>query len=170
VKSVGYVAFDNGFQSSELILGLQRRRISFILPLRDTVKLKRRRRWMRYAKRFNYTTQGVTVDVVEAQDAKGRHYHLATNMTASPKRILRLYKQRWGIETSYRKIREFLPKTTSRSWLVRIFNFIFACLLYNAWVILNAKTQEPITTIAMKLNYIWSYLTLHQIEIETSPG
>jgi len=170
VKSVGYVAFDNGFQSSELILGLQRRRISFILPLRDTVKLKRRRRWMRYAKRFNYTTQGVTVDVVEAQDAKGRHYHLATNMTASPKRILRLYKQRWGIETSYRKIREFLPKTTSRSWLVRIFNFVFACLLYNAWVILNAKTQEPITTIAMKLNYIWSYLTLHQIEIETSPG
>lgn len=168
VKRIGYVAFDNGFQSSELILGLQRRKVSFILPLRDTAKLKRRRRWMRYAKRFNYTTQGVTVDVVATQDAKGLRYFLATNIIASPKRILRMYKRRWGIETSYRKIREFLPKTTSRSWLIRIFNFVFACLIYNAWVVLNAKTQEPMTTIAMKLHYIWSYLILHQTEIGAS--
>jgi IS4 transposase len=72
------------------------------------------------------------------------------------------------IETSYRKVREFLPKTTSRSWLIRIFNFIFACLLYNAWVVLNARAQETLTTIALKLNYIWSYLTLHQMETEAS--
>jgi hypothetical protein len=168
VKGLAYVAFDNGFQSSELILELQGHEIPFILPLRDTVKLKRRRRWMRYAKRFNYTTQGVTVDVVEAQDANGLRYFLATNIAASPKRILRMYKRRWGIETSYRKIREFLPKTTSRSWLIRIFNFIFACLLYNAWVVLNARAQETLTTITMKLNYIWSYLTLHQMETEAS--
>jgi len=171
MKGLGYVVFDNGFQSSELILELQKRRISFILPLRDTAKLKRRRRWMRYATRFNYTTQGVTVDVVEAQDAEGRVYFLATNMAASPKRILRLYKRRWGIETSYRKIREFLPKTTSRSWVVRIFNFIFACLLYNTWVVLNAKAQTPITTIAIKLSYIWNSLILMMaMKTETSSG
>jgi len=160
VKRIGYMAFDNGFQSSELILELQKREIPFILPLRDTVKLGRRRRWMRYARRFNYTTQGVTVDVVEVEDAKGRRYFLATNIPASPKRVLRMYKLRWGIETSYRKIREFLPKTTSRNWIVRIFNFIFACLLYNAWVVLNAKAQTPITTIAIKLSYIWNSLIL----------
>ena len=170
VKGLGYVAFDNGFQSSELMLELQKRRIAFVLPLRDTVRLERRRRWMRYAQRFNYTTQGVTVDVVEAQDAKGRRYFLATNIAASPKRILRLYKRRWGIETGYRKIREFLPKTTSRSWIVRIFHFIFACLVYNAWVVLNAKAQQPITTIALKLNYIWHFVTLYRMEIEASPG
>jgi len=170
VKGIRYVAFDNGFQNSELILELQKRRIPFILPLRDTVKLKRRRRWMRYAKRFTYTTEGVTVDVVEAQDAEGRTYLLATNMAASPKRILRLFKLRWGIETSYRKIREFLPKTTSRSWVVRVFNFIFACLLYNTWVVLNAKTQTPTITIAMKLNYIGNFLTHYQKEMEVSPG
>jgi len=171
VKGLGYVAFDNGFQSSELILELQKRQVPFILPLRDTVKLKRRRRWMRYARRFNYATQGVAVDVVEAQDAKGRMYFLATNIAASPKRILRMYKRRWGIETSYRKIREFLPKTTSRSWIVRIFNFIFACLLYNAWVVLNAKTQTPITTIAIKLTYIWNFLILMMaMKAEASPG
>ena len=170
VKGVKYVAFDNGFQSSELILELQKRRIPFIMPLRDTVKLKRRRRWMRYAKRFTYTTEGVTVDVVEAQDAEGRTYFLATNMAASPKRILRLFKLRWGIETSYRKIREFLPKTTSRIWAVRIFNFIFACLLYNTWVVLNAKTRTPTITIALKLNYIWSFLILHLTQTEDPSG
>ena len=170
VGRIGYVAFDNGFQDSELVKELQRRRITFILPLRDTVKLKRRWRWMRYARRFNYRTKGVEVDVVEAQDVKGRRYFLATNMEASPKRILRFYKRRWGIETSYRKIREFLPKTTSRSWIVRIFYFIFACLIYNAWVVLNANAQEPITTITMKLNYIWHSYTLYQMEIEASPG
>ena len=168
VERIRYVAFDNGFQSSELIEELQRRRISFILPLRDTAKLKRRRRWMRYAKRFNYTTQGVTVDVVEAEDTKGQ-YFLATNIAASPKRLLRMYKRRWGIETSYRKIREFLPKTTSRSWVVRVFNFILACLFYNAWVVLNAKAKTPITTIALKLNYIWSFLILHLTQMEDPP-
>jgi len=170
LDGIGYVAFDNGFQDSELIQELQKRRIPFILPLRETAKLNRRWRWMRYARRFNYRTGGVEVDVVEAQDAKGRRYFLATNMEASPKRVLRFYKRRWGIETSYRKIREFLPKTTSRSWVVRIFNFIFACLIYNAWVFLNARAQEPITTITMKLNYIWHFITLYQMEIEASPG
>jgi len=169
VEDIGYVAFDNGFQDSELIKELQKRRVRFILPLRDTVKLKRRWRWMRYVKRFNYTSEGVEVDVVEAQDAKGWRYFLATNMTASPKRILRLYKRRWGIETSYRKINEFLPKTTSRSWTVRIFHFVLACLIYNAWVVLNAKAQEALT-IDMKLNYIWYSFTLHQMEIEAPPG
>jgi IS4 transposase len=44
------------------------------------------------------------VDVVEAVDKKGWQYFLATNLPYSPKRVLKLYKRRWGIETSYRKI------------------------------------------------------------------
>jgi IS4 transposase len=70
--------------------------------------------------------------------------------------VLKLYKRRWGIETSYRKIREFLPKTTSRSWIVRIFYFVLAFMIYNAWVALNAKAKEKVTAIAIKLNYIWN--------------
>jgi len=65
---------------------------------------------------------------------------------------------------------EFLPKTTSRSWGIRIFYFIFACLIYNAWVVLNARDQEPIITITMKLNYIWHSSTLYQMEMKASPG
>jgi len=170
VKGIAYVVFDNGFQDKELIDGLQLRKIPFILPLRDTTKLRRRWRWMGYAKRFSYRTNGVDVDVVEALDAKGWQYFLATNVPDSPKRVLRLYKKRWGIETSYRMINEFLPKTTSRSWIVRIFYFILACLIYNTWVVLNARAKEKITTIAIKLNYIWNIFKLYQMEMGTTGG
>lgn len=84
--------------------------------------------------------------------------------------MLRLYKKRWGIETSYRMINEFLPKTTSRSWIVRIFYFILACLIYNTWVVLNARAREKITTIAIKLNYIWNIFKLYQMEMGTTGG
>lgn len=40
-------------------------------------------------------------------DAKSWQYFLATNLMCSPKSF---YKKRRRIETSYRKIREFLPK------------------------------------------------------------
>ena len=86
-------------------------------------------------------------------------------MPYSPKRVLKLYKRRWGIETSYRKIREFLPKTTSRSWVVRIFYFVLACMTYNAWIVLNAKAKEKVTAIAIKLNYIWNIFMFYQMEI-----
>ncbi|MGQ9515216.1 MAG: transposase, partial [Thermoproteota archaeon] len=165
VKGIAYVAFDNGFQDEELMEGLLERKIPFILPLRDTTKL---RRWVSYAKRFTYRTQGTEVDVVEAVDRRGWQYFLATNLPHSPKRVLRCYKRRWGIETSYRKINEFLPKTTSRSWTVRIFYFVLACLIYNAWVVLNVR--EKVTTIAIKLNYIWHIFELYQMEIGMRGG
>ena len=170
VKGIAYVAFDNGFQDKELIEGLQERKVPFILPLRDTQKLERRRRWMGYAKRFTYRTGGVEVEVVEALDSRGLRYFLATNLTDSPRRVLRLYKKRWGIETSYRKIGEFLPKTTSRNWVVRIFYFAFACLIYNTWVVLNAKAREKMTTIAIKLNYLLNIFMAYQMEIGMSGG
>lgn len=47
------------------------------------------------------------------------------------------YRRRWGIETSYRKIGEFLPKTTSPTFSVRLFYFLFAVALYNLWVLVN---------------------------------
>lgn len=155
VKRIAYVAFDNGFQDSELLKGLLEKGPPFILPLRKTVKLRKRWKWNRYAHRFIHRTQGIEVDVVEATDAKGWRYFLATNLTATPKKTLKLYKKRWGIETSYRKIGEFLPKTTSRSYTIRVFYFALAVLLYNVWIILNAHAEKHIKVIKLKLLCLW---------------
>ena len=58
------------------------------------------------------------------------------------------YRNRWAIETAYRVIKdEFLARTTSRNFEVRVFYFRFATLLYNAWVLLNilvdARLDKP---------------------------
>lgn len=47
------------------------------------------------------------------------------------------YRRRWGIETAYRQIRELLPRTSSRTFAVRLFYFLFALSVYNLWVLVN---------------------------------
>ena len=51
----------------------------------------------------------------------------ATNTDIKPKAIRRIYRKRWAIETSYRMINQFLPKTTSKLY------FYLAVLLYNIY-------------------------------------
>ena len=51
-------------------------------------------------------------------------------------RLLLLYRRRWGVETSYRvKKHSYLPKTTSKDYLIRLFYFMFSALLYNLWIL-----------------------------------
>ena len=47
------------------------------------------------------------------------------------------YRRRWGIETSYRVIGDFLAKSRSTAYSVRLFYFLFAVTLYNLWVLCN---------------------------------
>jgi putative transposase len=156
VKNLFYVAFDNGFQDSQLLQALIDRNIPFVIPLRDTVKLRKRWRWKRYARRFSYNTKGVWVDVVEAVDSKGLQYFLGTNLSGRPKRILKLYKKRWGIETSYRMIEQFCAKTTSDDHVVRVLYFVLAALLYNVWILLNARVKRHVIVVELKLSCYWS--------------
>ena len=51
-------------------------------------------------------------------------------------RLFDLYGRRWGVETSYRvKKQSYLPKTTSKNYLIRLFYFMFSVLLYNLWIL-----------------------------------
>ena len=72
---------------------------------------------------------------------KGRRAYLTNKDIGSKddaKRAIKRYNLRWTIETKYRVIKnEFLGKTTSRKFAVRTFFWLFACLLYNAWVLLD---------------------------------
>jgi putative transposase len=48
-------------------------------------------------------------------------------------RLMRTYARRWGIENGFKKVKTFLPGTTSPDAGYRYFNFAFACILYNVW-------------------------------------
>jgi IS4 transposase len=56
------------------------------------------------------------------------------------------YRRRWGLETSYRTVGEILSKTTSPTFSVRLFYFLFAVALYNLWVLVNLLLGPQHTT------------------------
>ncbi|MGC8505223.1 MAG: transposase [Thermoplasmata archaeon] len=78
-------------------------------------------------------------------------YVFATNMDISPKKLLKLYRKRWGIETGYRMIRKFLAKTTSRKHKIRLLYFYLAILIYNMWVLLNIVSRVRIIADNMRI-------------------
>jgi hypothetical protein len=61
----------------------------------------------------------------------------ATNLRVSPdeaEALCRRYSHRWQIENEYKSIKnDFLAKTSSKDYRVRLFYFVFAVLLYNIW-------------------------------------
>lgn len=60
-----------------------------------------------------------------------------TNLRVGPEEaesFCRRYGRRWQIENEYRSIKnDFLAKTSSKDYRVRLFYFVFAVLLYNIW-------------------------------------
>jgi hypothetical protein len=61
----------------------------------------------------------------------------ATNLRIGPEEaesFCRRYSRRWMIENEYKSIKnDFLAKTSSKDYRVRLFYFVFAVLLYNIW-------------------------------------
>ncbi len=57
------------------------------------------------------------------------------------RRIIGRYARRWGIENSYKSIKDFLAWTTSRNTAVRVFYFGFAVILYDMWLVVDLLVQ-----------------------------
>nr|WP_240940574.1 transposase [Haloarcula argentinensis] len=61
----------------------------------------------------------------------------ATNLRVGPEEaesFCRRYSRRWQIENEYKSLKnDFLAKTSSKDYRVRLFYFVFAVLLYNIW-------------------------------------
>jgi len=71
---------------------------------------------------------------------KDEHVWFLTNLDLEPetaRAYAAAFRRRWGIETSYRQIGDFLPRTSSPTFSVRLFYFLFAVSLYNLWVLAN---------------------------------
>lgn len=62
------------------------------------------------------------------------------------KRQINRYRRRWGIETDYRVLGGFLPKTTSKDYSVRLFHFGFGVLVFNMWRLVDFLVQLSLDT------------------------
>jgi len=82
--------------------------------------------------------------VVHKRKRDGTLIPFATNIgRPSVKMIPREYRRRWGIETSFRKIKEVFGRTTSRSHNIRLIYFLTAQIIHNVWQVINIQQKEP---------------------------
>ena len=58
--------------------------------------------------------------------------------------VINRYSRRWGIENSYKTIKDFLAWTTSKDFSVRLFYFGFAVLLYDMWLLVDLIVQTSL--------------------------
>jgi putative transposase len=142
---IRYIYLDRGFYSVSVLNLLKYFGMKFIIPARRTPTMKRAIDRFRNDGVVSYTMTGtdrrktfLRLAVVINDD--GTKFGFITNMNAEDedaKRISILYKQRWGIETSYRMKNVFRAKTTSKNYVIRLFYFMYSVLLYNLWIIIN---------------------------------
>ena len=59
-------------------------------------------------------------------------------------RLIRWYRRRWGIENGFKKQKHFMVRTTSTERDYRFFNFVFACVLYNVWRLVDLLVKLTI--------------------------
>jgi hypothetical protein len=74
---------------------------------------------------------------------------------------VKLYKQRWGIETTYRMFGKIRITTVSTDNVVRYFLFIVVVLLYNLWKFYNLMAK---TEISFKTFVYYVFLSCVNIE------
>jgi len=85
-------------------------------------------------------SESVKLFAVRNERMKDEMACFVTNLDVSIKNadhLAEVFKKRWGIETSYRVMQDFKPRTTSRRYVTRLFYFMFSVCLYNLWVLAN---------------------------------
>jgi len=82
----------------------------------------------------------VTVFAVPHRTSDDEHVWFVTSLSveaSTAKAYAAAFRRRWGIETPYRQIGDFLPRTSSPTFLIRLFYFLFVVSLYNPEVLAN---------------------------------
>jgi putative transposase len=137
------VYVDRGFFDSTSINTIKKFRLKFLMPCTANARIKKLLEILPAPTVINdYEMENTLFNVVIVEDDEGNKRAFATNEQFNEndvdlaQRLFLLYGKRWGIETSYKvKKHSFLPKTTSKNYLIRIFYFLFSVLLYNLWLL-----------------------------------
>lgn len=138
---------DRGFFDSDSIKLFQHHHLTYLMPCTQISTVKNLLNITPApAVITDFPLADTTFTMVVLQETKENgeilKYAFATNEhydehdVTLTERLFHLYGKRWGIETSYRvKKHSYLPKTTSKNYLIRLFYFMFSVLLYNLWIL-----------------------------------
>lgn len=165
---VRYLLFDGGFSSLELPAYLEENGHTYLIHFTPNSVTKRM--GLRDGESASYPCDRPFKLVRVDDDRETKiSYLFATNMTCRAKRLLKRYKTRWGVETSYREHNTFLPRTKSKNYTVRLLYYAVAVCLYNVWCILNApgshrggreaREDRHVTVLEVKVFILLTFLT-----------
>lgn len=133
---------DRGFLSVDIVNKLYELGMKFIIPIKRSAKVVRLMRdcFLEGINRTKYTMRsGIkeTVFDLAILETDDDLVGFATNMQGNPERIAKLYRKRWGIETSYRVKNQFYGRTCSGKAKIRLLFIFLSFMLYNLWVLAN---------------------------------
>lgn len=145
---IRYAYLDRGFYDEKSIRTLRSLHVKYLMPAMRHTNVRKLMRMLpapSIISDFKIKNTPTTLVLVKLRDRGTKKLVkrvFATNIEFSENdvnlavRIGKLYKKRWGIETSYRvKKHSFRGKTTSKNYMIRLFYFLFSVLLYNMWII-----------------------------------
>lgn len=147
------VYLDRGFYTVEVVQTLESQEIDFVMRAPTFPSLVREEPTVQVEMGYEmggshppYDTVSVTRFTVPHTGApEEKQTYFITNRTvteAAAEGTAEAYCRRWGIETSYRVIGDFLARSRSTVYSVRLFYFLFAVTLYNLWVLINRLLVE----------------------------
>ena len=136
---IDLVIMDGEFYKAEFVRYLIDAKIGFITRRTDTGNIRELN--MPYNKPYLYKTEVKRPDNTKVilnywlyrYKGKEGDFYLTSNMRTGAKKMRKLYKTRWHIETGFREINRVEIKTTTRDFLVRLFFYIVSCIVYNLW-------------------------------------
>ena len=148
--NVAVLCLDRGFYSKEVFSFLQNENIPHIVPVRKHGKeLKKilRGNHSRYAQ-YTMMGTGEPLDLtlaIDVQYLQGRNKkfgnvnlgYVVYGIDWNPRRIYRVYKNRFAIESSYRIRNIVRARTSTRNVVIRYLLTIISFLLKNIWVSLQ---------------------------------
>jgi len=152
------VVLDSGFDSGDVLLLLQERGLSYTVPLRKKGKGKNKRNaawdlpvgsvtaveWKTDKGNRPVSTQAVVMRRPKEKEKKvyafgGWSEQQARRQEQRAALARRWYRKRFGIETSYRQMRECKAKTTKKDVRYRLLLVGLALILRQAWAYLTTQ-------------------------------
>jgi hypothetical protein len=159
---ISLLVLDRAFFDSETIMILNNRKIRFIMPCTEYADIKKllesapmpyveNNRLRKGRGLYNMVPKNALDkegQQILDEDGKPVKHAFATNILLDEndkqgtwKMISGQYRQRWGIETSFRmKKRSFGLWTTSKNYRIRIFNWLLSVMMYNLWILADMLT------------------------------
>jgi hypothetical protein len=179
---------DKGFCSKPVFKVLDLRKLSYVIPIPVRGKSGGVRRLFRdksskttytfhSPKHGDYTVQAVAVK----RYSKGRYGRHSSKWFAfavsempasmSPAQVFELYRQRFGIETSYRQMNLVRARTSTRNPVIRLLLVGLAFVLFNFYIALRQNlTSAPKQPLEPSTKLVWlslrrmAFMLAHAIE------